>query len=59
MVEYFGPRDLVLDGQSLSGDTDQSSTDLANVNKEGILKRGSGARGVLPITKQHFNLNDG
>ena len=34
MVEYFGPRDLVLDGQSVSGDTDQSSTDLTNVNKE-------------------------
>ena len=35
MVEYFGPRDLVLDGQSVSGDTDQSSTDLTNVNEEG------------------------
>ena len=34
MVEYFGPRDLVLDGQSLSGETDQSSTDFANVNRE-------------------------
>ena len=34
MVEYFGPRDLVLDGQSVSGDTDQSGTNLTNVNKE-------------------------
>ena len=34
MVDYFGPRDLVLDGQSVSGETDQSSTDLTNVNKE-------------------------
>ena len=31
---FFGPRDLVLDGQSVSGDTDQSSTDLANMKKE-------------------------
>ena len=34
MVEYVGPRDLVLDGQSVSGDTDQSSIDLTDVNKE-------------------------
>ena len=34
MVEHFGPRDMVLDGQSVSGETDQSSTDLADVNKE-------------------------
>ena len=39
MVEYFGPRDLVLDGQWVSGDTDQSSTDLTNVIKRQILKR--------------------
>ena len=31
MVEYFGPRVLVLDGQSVSVDTDQSSADLTNV----------------------------
>ena len=34
MVEYFEPRGMVLDGQSVSGDTDQSSIDLTNVNKE-------------------------
>ena len=34
VVEYFGPRDLVLDDASVSGDTDQSSADLANVKKE-------------------------
>ena len=34
MVEYFGPRDLVLHGQSVSRDTDQQSTDLTIVNKE-------------------------
>ena len=33
-MEYFGPRDLVLDGQSVSGNTDQSSTDLTKVNGE-------------------------
>ena len=33
-MEYFGPRDLVLDGQSVSGDNSQLSTDLTNVNKE-------------------------
>ena len=30
----MGPRDLVLDGQSASRDTDQQSTDLTNVNIE-------------------------
>ena len=34
MVQCFGPLDLVLDGQSVSGNTDQYSTDLTNVNKE-------------------------
>ena len=34
MVEYVGPRDSVLDGQSVSGVTDQKSTFLTNVNKE-------------------------
>ena len=40
-----------VDEQLVSKDTRQ---------KRKILKRGSGATsGVLPITKQHFNLNDG
>ena len=30
----MGPRDLILDGQSVSRDTDQWSTDLTNVIKE-------------------------
>ena len=34
MVEIFGSRDLVLDGQSVSGETDQSSRDLTNGNEE-------------------------
>ena len=34
MVEYFRLRDLVLDGQLVSRDTDQWSTDLTKVNKE-------------------------
>ena len=39
-----------VDEQFVSWDTAQ---------KRKILKRGGGARGVLLITKQHFNLNDG
>ena len=33
MVEYFGPRELVLDGQSVSRDTDPEHRPQ-NVNKE-------------------------
>ena len=39
-----------VDEQLVSRDTGQKRT---------ILKRGGGPRGVLPTTKQHFNLNDG
>ena len=39
-----------VDEQVVSKDTRQ---------KVAILKRGSEARGVLPIPKQHFNLNNG
>ena len=58
-MEYFEPRDLVLDGQSVSRDTDQYSTDLTNVNKEvNIQTWQRSARSIADNEKQHFNLND-
>ena len=38
---------------------EEQSVSWRTGQKKKILKRGGGARGVLRITKQHFNLNDG